>query len=76
MNLIPEWKSCWSKLWSIRLSLFAAVASGIEAGVDIWLTGKPPIFAVVAFFVSLGAAVARLVAQPNARNGRADRSSD
>lgn len=65
MILIDDWRHCWARFWSVRLALLAAAASAVEAGVDVWLTGRPPVFAILAGAVSIGAAIARLIAQPN-----------
>lgn len=64
MNFIPDWKRKFPKLWSVRLSIMAAVASGIEAGFNMYLTGTAPVLVVCACVVSIGSAVARIVAQP------------
>ena len=63
-SLIPDWKLIWKRAWSVRLALLAALLSGIEVAVGVWATGNPPIFAGIAFVASLGAGIARIVAQP------------
>ncbi len=65
MQLIEDWKKQFPKLWSVRLSLLAGLLSSAEAGVDVWLTGKPSIIAIVAALVAFGATVARVIAQPD-----------
>lgn len=64
MNLIEDWKTQFPKLWSVRLTLLAALASSIEAGVNLYATGTAPILVIAAILTSLGAALARIVAQP------------
>lgn len=69
MNLIPEWKKLAPKLWSVRLALLAAFLAAVEVGFTMWLTGKPPILSLAAGVFSLGAAVARIIAQPSLKDG-------
>ncbi len=64
MTLIDDWKRQFPKLWSVRFALLAALLSGIEVGLQLYLTGKTPIVSLGAGLFSLGAAVARVVAQP------------
>lgn len=65
MQLIEDWKKQFPKLWSVRLSLLAGVMSSAEAGIDLWLTGKPALIAILAALVAFGAAFARVVSQPD-----------
>lgn len=64
MNLIENWKAQFPKLWSVRLALLAALISALEVGYNLYLTGQPPLIALSAMLVSLGSAIARIVAQP------------
>lgn len=64
MKLIDGWQAKLPKLWSVRLSLIAALASSVEVGFGFWANGKPSWVAVAAVIVSLSAAAARIVAQP------------
>lgn len=64
MQLIDNWKALWSKLWSVRLALLAALFSAVEVGFSVYLTGKAPVLVLAACAISFGAAVARIVAQP------------
>jgi hypothetical protein len=64
MRLIDDWKRFARKAWSVRLSLIAALLSGIEVAYGVWIDGKPAVFAGLAFVLSISAAVARIVAQP------------
>ena len=64
MKLIDDWKRKWPKLWSIRLSLLAAVLSTGDVIYATWANGQPRWAVLVAAIVSIGAAVSRVVAQP------------
>lgn len=66
MKLIADWKILWYRLWSVRLSLLAALLSGLEVAFSVWVDGKPAIFAGIAFALSVSAAGARIVSQPKA----------
>ena len=63
-SLVENWKSVVRRAWSVKLSLLAALLSGIEVAVGVWATGNPPLFAGIAFVASIAAGVARIVAQP------------
>jgi hypothetical protein len=65
MNFIDDWKAQFPKLWSVRLSLLAGLAGSIESGYQIYLTGQPPLMALSGAFLSFGAAIARIIAQPS-----------
>lgn len=65
MKFIDDWKKQFPKLWSVRLTLLAAAASAIETGVHLYATGTAPLLVVGAGLASLGAAIARVVAQPS-----------
>lgn len=64
MNLIQNWRRKFPRLWSVRLSLIAALLSAVEVALNLWLTGKPPLIVVGAGLFSLCAAIARVVSQP------------
>lgn len=66
MNLIPDWKRRWRKLWSIRLALLSATLSGAELAVP-YLGGflPPAMFSMLAVLTAVAAAIARVVAQPD-----------
>jgi hypothetical protein len=68
MNLIDNWKAVATKAWSMRLALLSAVLSAIEVCLP-YLDGTMPRgrFAMLALAVSVSAAVARLIAQPEMR---------
>lgn len=67
MLLIDEWRTLAPKLWSIRLSVVAAVLGAAEVAVPYLAPAVPSgRFATLAALVSLGAALSRIVAQPKA----------
>jgi hypothetical protein len=68
MKFIDDWKRQFPKLWSVRLALLAALASSIETGVNLYATGTAPLLVVAAALVSIGSAIARIVAQPSLTN--------
>lgn len=65
MQFIDDWKRQFPKLWSVRLALLAALASGVETAITVYATGSAPLLVVATFLTSLGAAIARIVAQPS-----------
>lgn len=64
MKLIDNWKRLWHRLWSVRLSLLAAVLSTADVIYATWTSGQPRWAVLVAAIVSIGAAISRVVAQP------------
>ena len=64
MELIDGWKQKFPRLWSVKLSLLSSLLSGAEVGMSYYAAGKPAVFACVACAVSVGAAISRIVAQP------------
>lgn len=64
MRLIDGWKRKFPRLWSVRLSVLAAMASSIEVAFNFYATGQAPLLVIAAALISLGAAAARIVAQP------------
>jgi hypothetical protein len=65
MAFIDDWKAQFPKLWSVRFALLSALASAVEAGTNLYANNTPPLLVVAAFMASLGAAIARIVAQPS-----------
>jgi len=65
VKFIEDARKQFPKLWSVRFALLAAVASAIEAGMNLYATGTAPILVVATGMASLGAAIARVVAQPS-----------
>lgn len=69
MRMIEDWRRVAPKLWSVRLSLLAALLSAVETGLNLHLTGTAPLVVVGSMCVSLVAAIARVVAQPSVQQG-------
>lgn len=66
MNLIANWRAVLKHAWSVRLLLLAAVLSGLEVALpflDGLLPISPGVFALLSFGATVGAFVARFVAQ-------------
>lgn len=65
MELLPEWKKIARRAWSIRLSIIAALLSGAEVVLPLFIDVLPRnLFASLSFVAVVGATVARVVAQP------------
>lgn len=63
--LLPDWPRILQKAWSIRLTLLAGLFSAAEVILPLFIDVLPRhLFVVLAFVAIVGAAVARLVAQP------------
>lgn len=66
MNLTRNWRAVLRHAWSLRLALLSAALGGAELVVQVFMD-DPPIargaFAALGAFVSISAAVARVVAQ-------------
>jgi hypothetical protein len=69
MQFIEDWHKQFPKLWSVRFALLAALASAVETGMNLYATGTAPLLVIAAGLSSLGAAIARIVAQPSLTNG-------
>lgn len=67
MQLIDDAGQLWHKFWSVRLSAVAVVASAVDAGWQVHVTGQPPYMALVTAAISAGAGFSRVVAQPKLR---------
>lgn len=68
MRLVPNWRAVLRHAWSIRLILIAGLLSGIEVVLpllDVFATIPPGAFAALSFLITMGALVARLIAQKN-----------
>ena len=64
MTLIPNWREVLKWAWSIRLAALAAVLSGVEIALPIFAESFPSgIFAGLSFLATVGAFIARFVAQ-------------
>ncbi len=65
MNLIPDWRRVLRKAWSLRLMVLAAVLSGVEVVLPLFVDAMPRgVFAGLSLLTAVGGAVARVVAQP------------
>lgn len=65
LSLVPHWRVVLNRAWSVRLALISAALSGAEVALPyIAPAERSGSFALLAGFVSIAAAVARLVAQP------------
>ena len=66
--LLEDWRKIARRAWSIRLSIVAAVFTAAEVVVPLFGDVLPRgVFVLLAFIASIGAAVARLVVQPEVR---------
>lgn len=66
--LLDDWRKIARRAWSIRLSLVAAIFTAAEVVVPLFGDVLPRgVFVLLAFSASIGAAIARLVAQPEMR---------
>lgn len=64
-SLIDDWRQVARRAWSFRFSLLAAVFTAAEVVVPLLGDTLPRgLFVLLAFSASIGAAIARLVAQP------------
>ena len=66
--LLDDWRKIARRAWSIRLSIVAAIFTAAEVVVPLFGDVLPHgLFVLLAFSASIGAAIARLVAQPEMR---------
>jgi hypothetical protein len=64
MELLPEWKRIARRAWSFRLAIVAALLSGVEVALPLFVDELPRnLFASLAFVAAVGSAWARVVAQ-------------
>ena len=65
MSLVYDWKRVLRYGWSIRLIVLAGLLSGAEVVLPLFDDAIPRnLFAVLSLLVTVGAVVARVVAQP------------
>lgn len=75
MNIINDWKWFVRKAWSIRLAVLAAVLSGCEIVLPLFVDTMPRnLFAVLSMLAAIGAGVARVIAQPKMERRKAPRN--
>ena len=66
--LLDDWRRVARRAWSFRFSLVAAVFTTAKKIVPLFSDVLPRgLFVLLAFSASIGAAIARLVAQPEMR---------
>lgn len=72
LHLIEGAGRVWSRLWSVRLALLAAVLGALDVGLAYYAPEHAsPAYAAGAALVSFAAAVARIVAQPSVTSATA-----
>lgn len=65
IHLLPDWRRVLRRAWSVRLSIIAALFTAAEVVVPVLGEVLPRgVFVLLAFAASIGAALARIVAQP------------
>jgi hypothetical protein len=65
MELLPDWKRIARRAWSFRLTIIAALLSGAEVVLPLFIDVLPRnLFAALSFVAVIGAALARVVSQP------------
>jgi hypothetical protein len=65
MQLLPNWRTILRQAWSVRFALLAACFTAAEVVVPLFSDILPRgVFVLLAFGSSIGAAVARVIAQP------------
>ena len=65
LSLLDDWRRVARRAWSIGLSVVAAIFTAAEVVVPLFGDVLPRgVFVLLAFSASIGAAIARLVAQP------------
>jgi len=63
--LLDDWRRVARRAWSFRFSLIAAAFTAAEVVIPLFGDVLPRgVFVLLAFSASIGAAIARLVAQP------------
>ena len=69
MRLTDEWQKIARKAWSFRLALLAAALGGVEMALPLFSDAVPRhVFLGLSILTTVGAAVARIVAQPKMHN--------
>lgn len=74
MNLTSDWRRIARYAWSLRLAALAAVLSGVEVVLPLFVDAMPRgVFAGLSLLAAVGGAVARVVAQPRMERRAAPR---
>jgi len=69
VRLTDEWQKIARKAWSFRLALLAAALGGVEMALPLFSDAVPRhVFLGLSILTTVGAAVARIVAQPKMHN--------
>ena len=77
LSLLDDWRRVARRAWSIRLSVVAAIFTAAEVVVPLFGDVLPRgVFVLLAFSASIGAAIARLVAQPEMHQCSARRNDE
>lgn len=72
LRLIKNARRIWYRLWSVRLSMLAALLAAIESVFSYWTTGHAPLIVAGAGLFSLAASVSRVIAQDSLDADEAD----
>jgi hypothetical protein len=70
INLVDDWRLILKEAWSVKFNVTAAICGGAEIAVQIWQPAsiRQGVFAGIAFFVSIAATAARVMAQKELTN--------
>lgn len=69
MRLAQDWRRIAKKAWSFRLALLAGALGGVEIALPLFSESFPKhVFLGLSVMTTVGAAVARIVAQPKMQN--------
>lgn len=63
MTLIDNAGAVWHRLWSVRLAVASAVMAAGQTALDMMQSGQPRPVIIMAFLLSVGSAIGRLVQQ-------------
>lgn len=75
MKLIDEWRRIVRKAWSFRLALLAAALGGVEMALPLFSDAVPRhVFLSLSILTTVGAALARIVAQPKMQDDAKDKA--
>jgi len=75
MKLIDEWRKIIRKAWSFRLALIAAALGGVEMALPLFSDAVPRhVFLSLSILTTVGAALARIVAQPKMQDDAKDKA--
>lgn len=73
MKLIDDWRTVLRKAWSVRLAIIAAALGGVEMALPLFSDAVPRhVFMSLSILTTVGAALARIVAQPKMQDAAKD----